>query len=88
MAALARLVIMGFAVLTVIYFSLWFWSRALRRERLETRWAEKGRIGDREAFVRRGLQRYDPSIRRKLLIGVYVVPTLIVAAIVYVTNYG
>lgn len=87
MAALARLVIVGFIVLTVIYVSLSLWSRAVRRERLEQRWAEKGRIGDREAFVRRGLDRYDGSIRRKLLLGVYVVPTVVVAAIIYLTNF-
>lgn len=87
MAALARLIIFGFIALTVIYVSLSLWSRAVRREKLEARWAEKGRIGDREAFVRRGLERYDGSVRRKLLLGVYVVPICVVAAIIYFVNY-
>ncbi|WP_371038288.1 MULTISPECIES: hypothetical protein [unclassified Rhodosalinus] len=87
MAALARLIIFGFVALTVIYVSLSLWSRAVRREKLEERWAEKGRKGDREAFVRRGLERYDGSVRRKLLLGVYVVPICLVAAIIYFVNY-
>ncbi|WP_135501634.1 hypothetical protein [Roseovarius aestuariivivens] len=87
MAALARLVIVGFVVLTVIYISLSLYSRAVRRGKLETWWEEEGRPGDRDTYVREGLQDYDHSLRRKLILGVYVVPCLVVGVIIYFVNF-
>ena len=43
--------------------------------------------GDREAFVQRGLKKYDNSFRRKLILGVYVVPLGIIAFLVYYSNF-
>jgi len=37
--------------------------------------------------VRRGLERYDGSIRRQLILGVYIVPLVTIALIVYFTNF-
>ncbi|MEY8839426.1 hypothetical protein AB9K41_10400 [Cribrihabitans sp. XS_ASV171] len=74
-------------VLTVIYLVLSRRSRAMRRDKLEAKWAEKGLHGDREAFVQRGLRRYDRSIRKKLLLGVFIVPLGLIALLIYVTNY-
>jgi hypothetical protein len=88
MAAFARLAIVGFIVLTIIYICLSFYSRAVRRGKLEARWDSARGPGDRESFVRRGLERYDGSIRRKLILGVYVVPVVIVVLIIYFTNFA
>ncbi|MFC3612484.1 hypothetical protein ACFORG_01815 [Lutimaribacter marinistellae] len=74
-------------VLTVVYLSLSWRSRGIRRDKLEAKWEEKGLAGDREAFVERGLRRYDKSIRKKLLLGVYIVPLGLIALLIYVTNY-
>ena len=87
MFALARLLGMGLIVLTVVYICLSLYSRSVRREKLETEWDEDGRTGDRDAFVQQGLQDYDHSLRRKLILGVYVVPILVVSAIIYLTNF-
>jgi len=87
MIALAKLLVIGFLALTVVYVSLSFYSRAARCEKLEERWATRGRVGDRDAFVRRGLERYDGSIRRQLILGVYIVPLVTIALIVYFTNF-
>jgi Ca2+/Na+ antiporter len=86
--ALGKLLLVLLVVLTVVYVSLSLWSRAVRREQLERRWDEEGRSGDREAYVEAGLEEYDGSVRRKLLLGVYVVPLAVVAAIVYLVNYA
>ncbi|WP_298840193.1 hypothetical protein [uncultured Roseobacter sp.] len=86
--ALARLVVIGFVVLTVVYICLSFYSRARRREKLEAAWDDDGGPGARAEFVRRGLEDYDGSLRRKLILGVYVVPTLVVALIIYFTNFA
>ncbi len=88
MAALARLLLILFVVLTVIYVSLSLWSRARRRDKLEREWDEGARQGDRDTFVKQGLESYDSSLRRKLILGVYVVPILLIGTIIYVTNYN
>lgn len=87
MAALGKLLIIGFLVLTVVYVSLSFYSRAVRRTKLETWYEEEGRPGDREDYIRNGLETYDQSLRRKLILGVYVVPLLLMCTIIYLTNF-
>ena len=59
----------------------------LDTERLEQDWEAAGRPGNRDLYVREGLERQQLATRRKLLLGVYVVPILLVTAIVYLTNY-
>lgn len=86
MIAFIRVFFIAFVVLTVIYVSLSFYSRAVRREKLEVQWDDEGREGDKRAFVRAGLKEYDGSLRRKLIIGVYVIPVVIVSTIIYVVN--
>ncbi len=85
--ALARLIVVGFVVLTVIYLSLSFYSRAVRRAKLGRKWDEDIRTGDRAAYIKRGLQIYDRSLRRKLLWGVYIVPVVTIAVVIYLVNF-
>ena len=87
MAAFARLLVIGFVVLTVIYISLSLYSRAVRRGKLEQWWEEEGRPGDRDAYIAEGMRQYDTSLRRKLILGVYVVPITLIAIVIYVTNF-
>lgn len=87
MFALARLVVIGFIILSIIYVCLSLYSRAVRRSKLKAEWNEDS-DGDREAFIDAGLAEYDGSLRRKLILGVYVVPTVIVAIIIYLTNFA
>jgi len=86
--ALGKLLIVCLVVCTVIYVTLSLWSRAVRRDKLEQEWDEEVRSGDREAYVRAGLERYDDSVRRKLILGVYVVPLVLIGSILYLTNYN
>ena len=87
MGALIRLVVLGFVVLTVIYVCALLYSRAGAKARVRAEWEEEGHTGDRDLFMKEGLEAYENSLRRKLLIGVYIVPTLIVGTIIYITNY-
>lgn len=87
MLALARLLGIGFVVLTVIYVSLSLYSRRVRRDKLEQEWDEQIGTGNREAFVRAGLKEYDGSLRRKLILGVYIVPLTLMIVIIYLTNF-
>lgn len=87
MAALARLLVIGFVLCTLAYFALSFYSRARRRDKLRASWEEEGRPGDREAYVQDGLAEYEGSLRRKLIWGVYVVPFSAIALIIYFVNF-
>lgn len=87
MFALARLAVVGFIVLTVIYVVVSIWSRQVRRRKLKARWKEEGMTGDRDAFIREGLEDYDDSFRRKLILLVYIIPVALVITIIYVTNF-
>ncbi len=88
MFALARLLMILLVVLSVIYVSLSLYSRAMRRDKLEREWDEEIGTGDREDFIRKGLVEYDGSLRRKLILGVYVVPIILIGTIIYFTNYN
>ncbi len=87
MFALARLLVIGFLVLSVVYICLSLYSRAVRRDKLEKEWDEEIQQGDRETFVEAGLRDYDGSLRRKLILGVYIVPLTIISIIIYLTNF-
>ncbi len=87
MLALARLLVIGFVVLTVIYISLSLYSRSVRRGKLEREWDEEIQTGDRAAFIEDGMRDYDGSLRKKLIWGVYIVPITLVVVIIYLTNF-
>ena len=90
--AFIKLVVFGFLALTVIYFSVSLFARSVRKERLEKEFdaahPEGGAQGARDAHVATGLQEYDSSIRPKLIGLVYVVPTVVIGAIIYAINYS
>lgn len=88
MFAFLRLVVMAFIVLTVVYISLSLYSRAVRRSKLEDRWHREGHGGDKDDWIKSGLDEYDSSVRRKLILGVYVVPFTLMAVIIYLTNFA
>ncbi len=85
-----RLVVFGFIALTVVYFSISLYSRSVRKEKLENEFdaanPDGGEPGARDAFVADGMVAYKNSIRPKLIGLVFVVPVVVVSAIVYVVN--
>lgn len=87
MFALLRLSIIGFFVLSLIFLVLSVWSRRTRRAKLNAQWDEEQMSGDRDAWIDEGLVDYDHSMRRKLILGVYVVPVAVISTIVYLTNF-
>ncbi|UWQ98758.1 hypothetical protein K3729_15245 [Rhodobacteraceae bacterium S2214] len=84
---LVRLVVFGFIALGVIYLSISVYSRSVRREKLENEYDENP-IADmtRKEFVDKGVQAYNNSFRPKLIALVFVIPPLVVATIIYLTN--
>lgn len=90
MIALARLLLILFVGLTVAYVSVSLWSRKVRKGKLAEAWDEGDREygEDRDLYIRRGLEDYDDSFRRKLILLVYVVPVAVIAYIIYVVNFA
>lgn len=82
-----RLILLLAIVLTVVYAAVSFYSREVRRAKLKRHWKRKGLTGDREAFIQRGLKHYDRSLRRRLILLVYIIPLGTIAALVYVINF-
>ena len=85
-----RLVVFGFIALSVIYLSISLYSRSVRKERLEDEFDEAnpdgGPAGARDAYIAEVMDAYNNSIRPKLIGLVYVVPTVVIGAIVYTIN--
>lgn len=87
MFGLLRLLLILLVIQTIAYAALSFYSRGIRRRKLESWWDEKGKSGNKDAFVERGLHVYDNSFRRKLILGVYIVPWVAIGALIYIVNY-
>tara|TARA_R110000787_G_scaffold50679_6_gene120514 strand:- start:3125 stop:3391 length:267 start_codon:yes stop_codon:yes gene_type:complete len=88
MAALVRLMVVGFIVLTVIYVCLSFYSRAVRKGKLRAEWYEGPQEQSLDEFMDEGLAEYDKSLRRKLILSVYVIPVILVSVVIYLTNFA
>ena len=82
-----RMAVIGFVVLTVFYVLLSLYSRSVRREKLEKEWDEEVKTGDRDAYIKKGMAEYEGSLRRKLIVLVYVIPVLLVIGMLYVINF-
>ncbi|WP_146589576.1 hypothetical protein [Puniceibacterium confluentis] len=87
MIAFLQLMFGAFVVLTLVYIGVSLYSRSVRRGKLEAEWEAGGKVGDRDAFVQQGLKDYDGSLRRKLILGVYVVPFTLMVVIIYLINF-
>ncbi|MCV2871843.1 hypothetical protein OEZ71_05995 [Defluviimonas sp. WL0050] len=89
MIAFVRLAVFGFIAMTIMYVLLSIYSRSVERERLEKEWdAERGggESDARDAYIEAGMKTYEKSLRAKLIWLVYVVPTLAVLVLIYLTN--
>lgn len=77
-------IVIVFAIMTAVYLALSFYNRWAERRRLAGEYARAkhenpAEAADEESFVAQGMGSYERSLRRKLLLGVYLVP---IAAIV------
>ena len=91
MIALLRLAVVGVIGLSVVYLLMWIYARSVRREQLEKDWAadhpDGGDHDARDAHIETGMADYERSLRRRLILLVYVLPAIAVAVIIYLTNY-
>lgn len=85
MFSVLRLALACFVLLSIAYVSVLFYARAVQKDRLEAKW-EASPQGDRDSFVRAGLDATRQSLRRKLILGVYIIPSLLLVTLIYLTN--
>lgn len=87
---LIRLVVFGFLALSVVYLLVSVYSRSIRREKLEKRWAEdhpdSADDAARQTYIEQGMVEYQSGIRPKLILLVYVIPTILIIIILFLTN--
>lgn len=82
-----RLTIFGVIFLAVAYLLVSIYSRSVRREKLEKKWDNEIKTGDRDAYIEQGMQEYDTGFRKKLIVLVVIVPILIVGGLLYAINF-
>ncbi|MBP9951101.1 MAG: hypothetical protein KBF27_04985 [Cypionkella sp.] len=85
--AIIRLAVVGFVILSAVYWIVSVYSRSVRRERLEKRYDAGGIDGERDAYIEAGMQAYEHGLRRRLIWLVYVIPTVVISVTVYLVNY-
>lgn len=83
-----RLAIVLFIALSLLYVLVALYARSRAKERLEKRWAAKPHAGNRRDFIRAGLKLYDKSMRKRLLLAIYIVPPLGIAVMIWLTNFA
>lgn len=87
-AWLLRIVIV-FGILTAIYLALSRYQRWEENRRLQAEFdADPDPEEDRETFLARGMQEYDGSLKRNLLIGVYALPIAAFIVLYLLAEYG
>jgi Ca2+/Na+ antiporter len=89
MMGLVRLAVILFVALTIIYVMISLYSRSVRKERLENEWnaaPQSSEPGARDAFIAAGMAAYRGSLRRQLILLVYVIPVVVIATVTYLTN--
>jgi Ca2+/Na+ antiporter len=92
MIGLLRAAVLAFVLLSVVYVIVSIYSRSVRREKLEKDWdSDPEKLGaessERDAYIKAGLNAYRHSLRRKLIVLVYIIPMAVVLATAYAVNH-
>ena len=82
-----RLAVVAMIGLSVVYFLVSIYSRSVRREKLEKRWAAEKMEGDRDAWIEAGMKAYDKGLKKRLLWLIYILPMAAFFAIVFYVNW-
>lgn len=82
-----RLAVMGFIALSVVYFLVSIYSRSVRREKLEKRWAADQMEGDRDLWIETGMKAYEGGLKKRLLWLIYIIPMVSFSAIFFYVNW-
>lgn len=81
-----RPLLVVFVVLVLIHLALRVWLRLRERRRLVAEWEAGNRLGDRETYVREGMEQYDGSLGKRLLWLTIIGPMAGLILLLYVLN--
>lgn len=81
-----RMIILWLVVLPLVHWIVAVYARSVRREALERDFDDGGEAGTREEFIARGMADYEHSLKKKILVLVYILPVLAVVAIAWAVN--
>ena len=87
MFAPLRLLFFLLIIQTIAYVVISIYSRMVRKSKLKRHWKKKNLTIDRDTYVQRGLKKYDGSVRRKLILLVYIIPLGAIGILVYTMNF-
>ncbi len=91
MIGIIRAAVFGFIGLSVVYLLVSVYSRSVARENLEKEWDEAPPDGsgetERDAYIRAGMRDYEKSLRKKLVVLVFIIPMLVIGVTIYLVNY-
>lgn len=90
MIGFARLAVFGLIGMTIAFWLLRLYFSSTQREELEKQWDEEhpdgGDSAARDAYIEGGMTEYRRGLGRKLIWLVYVIPTLAIVVLLYLTN--
>lgn len=82
-----KLIVFGFLAQAVVYLCISLYSRSVRREKLEGWWDEEPVEGmTREDYIAKGMATYENGLRKRLITLVFIIPPVVVGAIIYIIN--
>jgi len=82
-----RVLLVGLVALSLVYVLASVHARRRCRRHLMRRF-DKGDVkGDRDTYIEAGMRDYDRSLRKKLLLGIYIVPFVALVTLIYVMNF-
>ena len=84
--ALLRVLLVALVFQTVVFVSLWFYAKARRRERLQQDWAASEKTQTLDTYLLTGKKAFEAGLLRQLVIGVYLVPSGLLALLIYLTS--
>lgn len=84
--AIVRVLMVAVVFEAVVFVSLWLYARARRAEKLREDYMQKDRSQTLESFVKAGLAEYEIPLKRKLIWGVFVIPSVLIAVFIYATS--
>jgi peptidoglycan/LPS O-acetylase OafA/YrhL len=88
MFAVLRLFALLFAVLTLLYMIMSFMLRQIALKEAREEWEALDARINWETYLERQMKVHNRSMKRKLIVGVYILPSALVASLVYFVNFA
>lgn len=76
------------AVLTAVYWVLTYIGRRRAADKVRGDYTSAKTDLSEEAFMDAGIAKYQKSLRRKLIVGVYLIPLFFAGLLIYLAQYG